>query len=329
MASEVKNIITAEDLGNGGILPTQYANEIIQGSTEGSVMLSRARHVTMSARTRVMPVLDSLPLMYWVGGDTGLKQTTEQKWSGVKMTAEEAAAIVPIPEAILEDTSIDLWGEIRPRLVAARDQLIDSACLFGTNKPASFPEGIVDQAIAAGNTVAMGTGKDLGVDVASLCEKMAVQGFSPNGFASQPGLNWQLAGLRDANGQPIYTPNLQTPGSSNLYGYGLNEVKNGAWDPKKAVLLAADWSNFLVGIRQDITYKLLDQAVITDDDGKVVLNLAQQDCVALRVVFRIGFQVANPITQLQTDSSKRFPAGVVVPATATQAATKATAKAVK
>ena len=56
------------------------------------------------------------------------------------------------------------------------------------------------------------------------------------------------------------------------------------------MLLGADWSNFVVGIRQDITYKMLDQSVISDDNGKVILNLAQQDCVAMRVVFRVGFR---------------------------------------
>ena len=80
------------------------------------------------------------------------------------------------------------------------------------------------------------------------------------------------------------------------------------------MLLAADWSNFLVGIRQDITYKWLDQAVISDDEGKVILNLAQQDCTALRVVMRVGFQVANPINRIQEDASKRYTAAVLTQA---------------
>lgn len=310
------NVITADDLGNGGILPVEYANEIIQAPTEGSVMLSRGRRITMSTRTRTQPVLDALPMMYWVNGDTGMKQTTEQKWKGLTITAEECAAIVPIPEAIIADSNINLWDEIRPRLVEARDYLIDSACIFGVDKPATFPDAIVTKATTAGNTVKQGTGDDLGVDVANLAEKIAKQGFNVNGFAAQPGLNWQLMALRDAEGRPVYTADMQTPGAGNMYGYPLNEVKNGSWDESKAVMIMADWSNFLVGIRQDISYKLLDQAVISDDDGKIILNLAQQDCVALRVTFRMGFQIANPITRLGSKATKRFPAGIITPATA-------------
>lgn len=314
MASVTNQMITADDLSTGGLLPTEYAAEVIQDAAKSSVMLTRARQIQMSTRTRTQPVLDSLPIAYWVGGDTGLKQTTKQKWAGLSITAEEIAAIVPIPEAIIEDTSIDLWGEIRPRLTAAVGLKFDQSCLFGTDKPSSFPDGIAVTAKAQGNYVAQGTGADLGVDVASLAEKMAKQGFNVNGFAAQPGLNWQLTALRDSNGRPVYSPDLQTPGSGNLYGYPLNEVSNGAWDESVAVMLLADWSNFVVGIRKDITFKLLDQAVITDDTGKVVLNLAQQDCVALRCVFRAGFQIANPVTALQSNKTKRYPAGIITPA---------------
>ncbi len=49
-------------------------------------------------------------------------------------------------------------------------------------------------------------------------------------------------------------------------------------------------------MRQDISYKILTEAVISDADGKVILNLAQQDAVAMRAVMRVAFQVANPIS---------------------------------
>lgn len=51
----------------------------------------------------------------------------------------------------------------------------------------------------------------------------------------------------------------------------------------------------------------------------MILNLAQQDCVAMRVVFRVGFQIANPINDVQPDKSKRFPAYVIAPPSAVAA----------
>lgn len=58
-----------------------------------------------------------------------------------------------------------------------------------------------------------------------------------------------------------------------------------------------DYSIAVVGVRQDLTYKLLDQAVITDDAGAIVYNLPQQDMVALRVVARFAFAIAKPVSR--------------------------------
>lgn len=313
MASNVNDIISAGDLG-GGLIPTEYATQIIQNAPQSSVMLQRATTVPMTARNRTQPVLDSMPLAYWVGGDTGLKQTSKQAWKGLTITAEELAVIVPIPEAVIADSSIPLWPEVMPRLAAAIGQAVDKATMFGIDKPTSFPTAVVPAAIAAGNTVTAGAGKDLAVDVASLGQLLSKQGFAGNGFASKPGMTWQLVGLRNDNGTPIYTPALSDTAPASLYGYPLGEVVNGAWQTDAAELMLADWSKFVVGLRQDISYKILDQAVISDDEGKIILNLAQQDSVALRATFRVGFQVANPVTELQADGTKRYPAGVIVPA---------------
>ena len=306
--------VARTDLGNGGIIPVQYATDIIKNSPKSSVLLTRGRRVTMTSRERTQPVLNLFPQAYWVNGDTGLKQTTKQQWGDLKMTAEELAVIVPVPDAVIADSSIDLWGEITPAISESIGKLVDQACIFGVGKPSTWPSDIVSAATAAGNVVEAGTGADLADDIAALGELMADEGYSVNGFASQPGLQWKLRRLRASDGTPIYQSQLNASGVAGLYGLALNEVGNGSWDASKAMLLAADWTNFLVGIRQDITYKWLDQAVISDDDGKVILNLAQQDCTALRVVMRVGFQVANPINRIQEDASKRYTAAVLTPA---------------
>lgn len=298
------------------LIPEQEVSEIIKMAPAQSVMLANARIVRMSSKKYKQPVLSTLPEAYWVNGDTGLKGTSKAAWSGLTITAEEMAVIVPIPDAVIDDSSVPLWPEIRPLLAEAIGKKVDEAAIFGEDKPDSWPDAIITAATAAGNTVTRGTGEDLGVDVSSLGAKIAAQGFGINGFISKPGIQWELRGLRDDNGQPIYTPVAGSP-NNGLYGFQLNEVMNGSWDSNEAEIIALDWSKQLIGIRQDVSYEIFKEGVISDADGKVLLNLMQQDTKAMRVVFRVGYAVAKPLTRVQGVTA--YPGGVILPANPSQA----------
>ncbi|MFI6510129.1 phage major capsid protein [Streptosporangium sp. NPDC050855] len=309
--------MTTRDGSDDPLIPTPVSSQILQEMPTKSFMLQRAGQVRMSTKTQRQPVLDVLPMAYWVSGDTGMKQTSSVDWKNVSLVAEELAVIIPIPEAYLDDAQVPIWDEIRPRIVEAFGAKIDAAALFGTDKPASWPAAIYPSTVAAGNTVVAGTGRDLAEDVTLLGEKVAMDGFAINGFASRPGLKWRLAGMRDDNGVPIYQSNMHDAVSAgNLYGYPLSEVINGAWDASEAEMIAGDWSKAVIGLRQDITWKMFDQGVISDANGAVVLNLMQQDSVALRVTMRLAYATSNPITTLNATSASRYPFGTLQAATA-------------
>jgi len=60
------NIITRTDLS--GLIPEPVTREILQGVTQGSAVLQMGRRLpNMSSKTQTMPVLDMLPMAYWVG----------------------------------------------------------------------------------------------------------------------------------------------------------------------------------------------------------------------------------------------------------------------
>lgn len=294
------------------LVPEPLSEDIIQQLPSASAVLDMCRTVPMSTRTQRLPVLDVLPQAYFVSGDSGLKQTTALQWKNVTLVVEELAALVPIPDAYLADTNIPLWDEVRPRLVEALGRAIDGACLFGTNKPATWSPAIIPAAIAAGNVIT-DSSPDIPAAVASLAERVALDGYTNiDGWMIRPGFKWRLLRVRSSgSGEPIYMPDLQNGRGGSLYGYPLREVSNGSWDPTVADLLLGDWSMAMIGTRQDITFKLFDQGVIVDDTGKVIYNAAQQDGQIMRVVMRLAFATANPVTNLNTNATTRYPFGVL------------------
>lgn len=303
----------SRDESSDPLVPTPVSAEIIQQLPQSSAVLTRARRVTMSSKTSRQPVLSVLPTAYFVSGDTGLKQTGTQDWENLELVAEELAVIVPVPEAYLSDSQVPIWSEVQPRIAEAFGLAIDAACLFGTNLPATWSDDLLTTIIAGDNEVTEGDNDDLAADVAEVAKLIAEDGFTVNGFISSPGLRWRLIGMRTADGIPIYAPPAgDQPGT--LFGYPLNEVLNGGWDSTEATLFAGDWSKAIVGLRQDMNFKVFDQGVITDAQGAVVLNLMQQDAVAIRATMRLAWAVANPITPLNSNDTTRFAFGALRPA---------------
>jgi hypothetical protein len=76
--------------------------------------------------------------------------------------------------------------------------------------------------------------------------------------------------------------------------------------------VVGDFQQGILGVRQDLTYKILTEATLTDGAGKVTLSLAEQDAVALRVVARFGYATANVVTYDNPNESTRWPFGVLM-----------------
>ena len=306
----------------GPLIPEDAAAEIIKEATEGSAimrMVPAAQVRRLSRAQHRIPVLSVLPTAYFVSGDTGLKQTTEQNWKNVYINIEELAAIVPIPEAVIADADYDLWGEIRPSIAESIGAAFDAAVLYGTNAPASWPDDLLTQMVAAGHTVELGSvGTDLYDDlldetgVLSLIEE---DGYMASGHLAALSMRARLRGLRDTAGQPLFTTDLREAQRYALDGEPLDFPRNGAFDPTETLLVSGDWSKIVLGIRQDLTWKVITEGVITDADGAIVYNLPQQDMAALRVTFRVGWALPNPENRINTDDTTRLPFAALVPAT--------------
>ena len=160
--------------------------------------------------------------------------------------------------------------------------------------------------------------RDIPGDLNLLQGMVEEQGFAPDAYAAYPSLRTGLRGLRATTGETLYAPALTADSPDMLWGLPTRWSRNGGWVPTGnggALAIVGDWRYAILGIRQDITMKLLTESVISDAAGVVILNLAQQDAVALRVVFRAGFAIANPVTAMKASGTSAF--AVLAPAGST------------
>ncbi len=286
------------------LIQEQLINTIQQDAPKTSIIMALARKLpNMTSKQTRVPVLDMLPMAYWVNGDTGFKQTSQQAWDNVYLIAEELAVIVPIPEAVVDDASFDILGEVQPRVVEAIGYRVDQAIIFGLNKPTSWSVDLVTLARQAGNNVA---GSSIDYDTFlgenGIFGKVENGGYGVTGGIADMGMKAALRGLKDDAGRPLFKTDMQGPTPYALDGAPLRFPDNGSFDKTIARMIVGDWSKMVYSIRQDITVKILDQGVIQDPSTKaIVYNLAQQDMIALRVVMRMGYALPNPVTRMNND----------------------------
>ena len=293
------------------LIPVDISNEILMNVATMNPALKMARKLpNMSAGQRRLPVMSALATAYFVSGDTGLKQTTEVNWDNKYIDAEEIAAIVAIPEAVLDDSSFDVWGQIRPQIEEAISIAISGALLYGTNIPASWTTnlgaaGLYALCVANGHTVSLAAYTDLYEAV--LGEKadgtdgmhmlVEADGYMVSGNIAHPSMRGKIRNTRDTEGQPIFV-------NGNLDGAPITFPTDGTINAATNLMFSGQWSEIVYAMRQDITYKILDQAVIQDNTGAIVYNLAQQDMIALRAVVRLGAALPNPANRMNSAATR-------------------------
>lgn len=292
------------------LVPEEVSNEILGKVTERSAALQMFRIKRMGTNQHRLPVLAALPTAAWVSGDTGLKQTTNVSWDNKYLNAEEIATIVPIPESVLDDQSIPIWGEIIPLVAEAFANKLDNAVLLGIETPTGFDVDIKTAAAAVSNTVTQGTSNaaagGIAQDINLLQAEVEADGFDVNGFIAKRTFRATVRGARDTTGQRLLdvSPDGTTLDGEKLMYTRVPDFESGSG---KVELIAGDFSQGIIGVRQDITWKLFTEGVIQNASGAIQHNLMQNDMVALRFVARYAWVVANTINRSQQVEADRFP----------------------
>jgi HK97 family phage major capsid protein len=299
------------------LIPEEVSDIMLGKAVESSATLSLFRHIPVQRAQIRFPVLSALPAAYWVAGDSGMKQTTEMAWSNKYLNIEEIAVIMPVPDNVLDDVDANIWDEAQPLLAEAFARVLDQAVFFGTNAPSSFPTYLVSAANAASNSVTEGTnnaaaGGFLG-DLDDLYDKVEQDGFEVSGWVGATSLRTKLRKTRNTLGDRTDGGVRIGADLRSLDGHPVTYPMRGLWATSTGSprVIGGDFSQFVVAVRKDITMKILTEAVIQDNTGAIVFNLAQQDMTAVRLTFRVGWQVVNTINNDRPVEANRYPVAYI------------------
>lgn len=266
-----------------GFVPVEVAPGIMDEIARGSSILQLSDVKQMKSDTMKFQVWADKPGAYWVGESERIN-TSKASWIFPEMVAKKIAVIIPVTREKLNDTTIDVFGELKPQIAEAFYTTIDKACLFGTGSP--FEKNIFKSATDASNVVTR-TGA-LDIDISEAMAKVEAQNLDPNAFAGHYAMKKELRNLRDTNGNQLAVMGMK---ENSLYDLPLSFVRNGSFDTTKADLLCGDWSKSIIGIREGIEFEILKEATlqsVTMGDDKP-LSLAENDMIAIKATMRIGF----------------------------------------
>ena len=286
-----------------GVIPPSMSTTILGEVAQTSAAMRLCSRLPMGTGVTQMPIPKTLPTASWVTSATGRKPYTNLGLQTATLTAEEVAAVIAIPDKMVEDSSINLWNFARPLLSQAIALALDGAVLFGVNAPASFPVGGV-----MAEAVGVNAGSDAVDTMNKTMAQVEAQALNPTGHASDLTNRALVRGLRATTGELIFgTTQIDNYSIPSIFGLPVAYVpfqgKSGA---APADFLTGDWAYAILGVRSDIRYLIDPSAVIADSAGVVQVSGFQDNVTPMKVWARFGFQVIRPVTAQYPAGARAF-----------------------
>jgi HK97 family phage major capsid protein len=295
-----------------GVVPRDYSAQIIEEATQASAALTLGQRLPMGTRISELPIPKTFPKAEWVtspyagAANTGRKPYTDIGLQPQVITAEEVAAVIAIPEVYLDDNEINLWNFCRPRLAEAIGVAVDDAMLFGLAgaTPATFPNGGV---AGAAQVVNPANADDVVDAVNQAMALVEADGLAVTGHAADLIVKSRLRGVRDSTGALLLgTEQVGQTQRPTIYGVPVAYnpfTQLGATVPD---FITGAWQYLIIGVRQDIRFKLNPSGVILGTTTANSVSGFQDNVVPMKVWARFGCAIVSPPTVRRPAGSRPF-----------------------
>ncbi len=298
---DTKALSAGTSTSGAELVPTYVSDQIITVAQKYGLVRSKARKWPMQGINENIPTLSTLTA-YRLNSDTS-KVTSSQSTSGsVNLRAKTVGVLIPISKTLLMNSTANLVEAINFLAGKAIAKLEDKWGLLGLGSG----EGVFQNAsvpvvtlTSTNTTYAKAVAEDLLSmldstdenfigDNASWVMSLSVlnnfrrlrsvvgsdkQGFLFQGFGGQiPATMWDIP----------YDTNSMMPKNSDSSQAG------------QKFLAYVDWENVIHGDAMQYTMEISDQATVTDTDGSTLINLFEQNMVALKVWGQVDIELSNP-----------------------------------
>ena len=264
-----------------GTVPLEISKEIIKNVINQASILKVCKKEPMASDKKTLPRLVNSGSATWVkeGEQIG---TTIPDFDYPTLKACKLGVIVPVTNEKINDSVSSVMEEVKQAMADAFATAIDNACIFGINSP--FDTNLID---AIGSNKVDATDK-LNNDISKAMGLVESNKYICNNILMGLTQKETLRNVKDSN-------NFKGAISLNsAYDTPIEYVRD--WDNTKALSIMGDFSKAIIGTRENIEYKVLDQATITTGTGEnaKTINLAQHDMIAIKATMRLGFVVVEP-----------------------------------
>jgi HK97 family phage major capsid protein len=287
-----------------GVIPPEQSSLILAEATRVSAALQLATTLPMGSKVTQMPVPKTFPTASFVTAANGRKPYTDIGLQPATLTAEEVAAVIGIPDAMVEDSTINLWNYCRPLLAQAIARALDDAIIFGLTPPASYPVGGV-----LGRAVGVNAGTDVVDTINKTMGQVESQQLDVTGSCTAIVNRQLLRGVRASGSGEMLLGAMQIDNYTvpTLFGLPIAYIPwHYATGAAPATYIAGNWKYLVVGIRQDIRYEINPAGVIADSAGVVIVSGFQDNVTPMKVWARFGCVLIDPVTPDKPAGAKAF-----------------------
>jgi HK97 family phage major capsid protein len=296
---EVKALVSGTATDGAELVPTYVASEIVRVAAANGLARRYGRIWPMQGSNVNIPTADSVSA-YRIA--EGAKVTSSQPTTGsISLNSKTVGVIIPVSRKLLQNATVSVVDMLNMLAGEALAKLEDQWAFLGLTSG----EGIFQTSGVPGVIMHSGLTDYSDIEPEDLLD--AIDKIDDNIGSDK--LRWILSrsvlnALRkkravvgtDNQGFLFSGFGQSMPATMWDVPYSLSPVMPKTSDANQAgkkFMALADFSKLLIGDDQNYTMELSDQATITDLDGTTLINLFEQNMVALKVTGEIDMKLAD------------------------------------